>query len=167
MPQPLIPQMPPGPRCRAPASAVELTRIEEHRCGVSGLVVAAGEREASGSGPAGRTRARRAALGSSHEALEKELDEEKSQKKILHKGASAAESAGPAQASADVASQPNAALSFLRHLTEDQKNLSEFDKRIDFEKQLAAVYGNWIANVNDRGKSFLHGIFLFAVLGSS
>jgi small-conductance mechanosensitive channel len=97
-------------------------------------------------------------LSASHEALEKELDEEKSQKKIIHKGArGAAASTSPPPAAGP---PPSAALSLLRHLAEDQKSLSEFDKRIEFEKQLAAVYGSWAANVDQRGKGFLHGMIL-------
>ena len=102
-------------------------------------------------------------LSASHEALEKELDEEKSQKKVIHKGGGGAalpETAQPPSTGA----QPSAALSFLRHLTADQKSLSEFDKRIEFENQLAAAYGGWILNVNGREKSFLHGIFLAVFL---
>jgi small-conductance mechanosensitive channel len=105
--------------------------------------------------------ARVARLTASHDALEKELDEEKLQRKILHKGATAVPAADSATASTDSASTPaSSRLLFLRHLTEDQKNLSEFDKRIEFEKQLAVVYGNWFANLNDRARSFLHGMFV-------
>jgi small-conductance mechanosensitive channel len=98
-------------------------------------------------------------LSSSHEALEKELDQEKSQKRVIRKSprppspvdSSPSQQTGP---------PPSAALAFIRHLTADQKNLSEFDKRIEFEKQLAGTYHDWAANVDERAKSFLHGMIL-------
>ena len=93
------------------------------------------------------------------EALEKELDEEKAQKKVLHKVA--APPAASLSASAPAGSpQPSATLSLLRQLAEDQKTLSEFDKRIEFEKQLAASYAGWSANVDEREKAFLHGMLV-------
>jgi len=102
-------------------------------------------------------------LSASHETLERELDEEKSQKKVLHKGTVDATSAQPAQTSLG-GPQPSAVLSLLRHLTADQKNLSEFDKRIEFENQLAAAYRNWGLHVDQRAKSFLHGMFFATFL---
>jgi small-conductance mechanosensitive channel len=102
-----------------------------------------------------------------HEALESQLDEEKAQKKIIHKGAGAEPSEEAGQAGSD--SSKGSTLSFIRHLTQDQKNLSEFDKRIGFEKQLAAVYGDWVAYTTQRERSFLHamivGVFLILLIG--
>ena len=97
-------------------------------------------------------------LSGSHAALERELDEEKSQKKVIRGGGSGEVSPGPSQSARGP--QPGAALSFLRHLTADQKSLSEFDKRIEFEKQLASTYQSWAAHVDERAKSFLHAMFL-------
>jgi small-conductance mechanosensitive channel len=103
--------------------------------------------------------ARAAKLSASHEALEKELDEEKAQKKVLHKvAAPPAASLSPSTPAGSP--QPSATLSLLRQLAEDQKTLSEFDKRIEFEKQLAASYAGWSANVDEREKAFLHGMLV-------
>jgi small-conductance mechanosensitive channel len=124
-----------------------------------------------------------AGLSSSHDALEKILDDEKAQKKVLSKkslishpasGAKGKEKAA-AESSANVASTPppaqESALSVLEHLTEDQKDLSEVDKQIVNEQQLAAAYTNWLDLVEAREKYFLHGIlratfwiFLIALL---
>ena len=108
-------------------------------------------------------------LTESHEALEKEIDQEKARKTILRKGAGA-DAPNPTTAPSDAtqsgvppteANSPKSSiLSFIRHLTQDQKSLSEFDKRIEFEKQLAAVYANWIGYTAQREKAFLHGIIL-------
>jgi small-conductance mechanosensitive channel len=99
-------------------------------------------------------------LSASHEALEKELDEEKAQKKVLHKVAAPS----PSPSVPAGVGQPSATLSLLRQLAEDQKTLSEFDKRIEFEKQLAASYAGWAANVDEREKAFLHAMLVGAFL---
>jgi small-conductance mechanosensitive channel len=108
---------------------------------------------------------RQSNLTGTHEKLEKEVEQEKAEKKILHKRRTAE------PASANPASTPNPALSagqgdkastiaFLRDLAEDQKNLSSTDKRIETEQELAAVYGNWITFVAVRERAFLHELFL-------
>ncbi|MFY9529333.1 MAG: mechanosensitive ion channel domain-containing protein [Candidatus Acidiferrales bacterium] len=105
-----------------------------------------------------------------HEALTKELNEEKSQKKILHNKTAGSTPERNTEA-ANVASETTSALSLLRHLTHDQKELSELGESIDDEQELAAVYANWIALVTAREHALLHGslqsaiwIFLIAVL---
>src|SRR6266851_4463669 len=80
-------------------------------------------------------RARKAALVQRHEALEKEVQEEQSQKRQL-----APQPSGSAEANnppgPDAASHATAVL-FLKHLTEDQQNLTDFDKRIEHEQEIA------------------------------
>lgn len=123
-----------------------------------------------------------ASLSTTHDTLENHLDEEKAQKKILPKkeqaSGSSASAAAKAKSAATVSSQagtPTAAmpaaaapaeapapavsaLTVLEHLSADQKDLSEIDKRIVAEQQLGAAYSNWLALVNAREKYFLHGI---------
>ncbi|MGA8143523.1 MAG: mechanosensitive ion channel domain-containing protein [Candidatus Acidiferrales bacterium] len=153
---------------------------------------------------------RQAKLAAAHDALEKDVNEEKAQKKIIRKksnsaakavatpnanranpapGAGAApaanETAVPngtpesnATAAQNATNVPGAALqaggpvasagagdtlSFLKDLTIDQKNLSQLDKRIGNEEELAALYGNWINYVTVRKQAFLHGMFLAAL----
>jgi small-conductance mechanosensitive channel len=132
-----------------------------------------------------------AALSTTHDALESHLNDEKAQRRILPKTAAAAaqakgSSAGidakakseakgssPAGALADAAAAKagDSALTVLEHLSADQKDLSEIDKRIVTEQQLATAYANWLAVVNAREKFFVHGmlraafwIFLIALL---
>ena len=88
-----------------------------------------------------------AQFSASHEALEKNLDEEKAQKKILRKS--------PVDSS-----EQDPTLLLMHNLAADQKELSDLDKRIQFEKQLAGVYGNWIEFVSARQQAFLHGLLL-------
>jgi small-conductance mechanosensitive channel len=99
-----------------------------------------------------------AQLLASRDHLQKELDQEKSTKSGSHTSAGAAPS---------VNDQESSAVSLLRELTEDKKNLGDLGRRVDTEQQLAAIYGDWITFVGVREKSFLHGIFVslfFALL---
>jgi small-conductance mechanosensitive channel len=101
---------------------------------------------------------REASLSQSHELLKKQVNEEKSQKRIIHK-----KSAGPAQAAPPDAqpavSAPGTSISFVKELAEHQKALSGFDQRIEAERGLAAAYGNWLALVATRQHAFMHGLF--------
>lgn len=103
--------------------------------------------------------ARAANLSTAHDALEKQLGEEKAQKKILHKK-SASSSKTPDSAEGKASAEPPSAVSVLHQLASDQKDLSELVKRVEDEQELAADYGNWIALVTVREHAFLHGMFL-------
>ena len=59
----------------------------------------------------------------------------------------------------DQPSGTDATLSYLKDLTIDQKNLTQLDKRIENEHELATLYGNWIRYVGFRKQAFLHGAF--------
>jgi small-conductance mechanosensitive channel len=110
---------------------------------------------------------------SAHDALEKELGEEKSQKKVVRVHAAAAPPATAAPAATPVASagaaaldakgQPISQVTFLKHLGVDQKNLAAYDKRAEDEQSLAAVYTSWLALASARHKAFVHGILLCAL----
>lgn len=109
--------------------------------------------------------ARANSLSATHESLEKLLTEEKAQKKIIHKRQPAT-SPGPApsaalaagsQASSAPAATPST-LDVLKRLSQDQKDLSQYDKRIEDEQQLAAAYASWITLVTARKQAFLHGL---------
>lgn len=99
-------------------------------------------------------------LSASHDVLAKQLDQEKAQRKILHKTSESSESESGDSPSQAAALPMNSALSFIHELAADQKDVAEVDKRLEFEKQLAADYGNWIDFVRARQEAFLHGIFL-------
>ncbi len=92
--------------------------------------------------------ARAAKLSATHETLEKQLNAGESP-----------QHAAPADGSQS-APESDTPLSHLRQQTEDKKNLSDFDKRIQTEQQLAAVYSSWADLVNARAKGFLHQIFV-------
>jgi len=146
-----------------------------------------------------------------HEALEKQLDDEKAQKRILRRrpvanaGAksSGAGAHGPANTAANAPGNPSSKpsdnssatppvtsfgnapvnppvnapansaaaptdaagavvsqLTFVKHLSADQKTLALYDKRMEAEEALATTYSNWLALVVARRHAFLHGLFL-------
>jgi small-conductance mechanosensitive channel len=145
---------------------------------------------------------RQSKLAAEHDTLEKELSEEKVQKKIIHKKSKAAPkaagtqnatastsatapshdtsqangaigqgvtnaqgaapTAGTGAASAGEAAGQDAALTFLKDLTIDQKSLTHLDKRIETEQELATLYGNWIDYITVRKRAYVHGMFLDA-----
>jgi small-conductance mechanosensitive channel len=112
----------------------------------------------------------RAAKDSSeHVALEKQLNEEKSHQKVLRAHAPGAANPGPAieggatGSPIDAKGQPISQVVFLRHLGVDQKNIAAYDKRMEDEQSLAAVYANWLALANARRKVHIHAVLLCAL----
>jgi small-conductance mechanosensitive channel len=109
---------------------------------------------------------------SAHDNLEKRLSEEKIQKKVVraHVAATTSASSAPPTAPADSTGSPLGAkgepisqVTFLKHLGVDQKNLAAYDKRMQDEQSLAAVYANWLALATARHKAFIHGALLCAL----
>jgi small-conductance mechanosensitive channel len=74
----------------------------------------------------------------------------------------AANGAGGTPAASGDSNAATPTLSFLRDLTVDQKNLTQLDRRIENEQELATLYGNWISYVTVRKQAFLHGLFVAA-----
>jgi small-conductance mechanosensitive channel len=104
--------------------------------------------------------ARKAVLAQKHEDLEKEVKEEQSQKQQTSPKVS-----GPGKANNP--SDSNAAgqatpVSFLKHLTEDQQNLTDFDKRIEHEQEIARFCEEWGTLVAVRETHFVHGLLFDA-----
>jgi small-conductance mechanosensitive channel len=106
--------------------------------------------------------ARAANLSAAHDALEKRLGEGTPTGENAPGAAPGAPAAEGLQ-NAEAGPGPNPALARLRHLTEEKRNLSDFDKRIETEQELAGVYANWIALVGAREKAFLHRISVSVV----
>ena len=118
--------------------------------------------------------ARSAALSASHEALQKKVGEQKAQKTTAGGAAGVttpaiqSSSAGAPTATVTAATgqaatgstPPADALSYMRLLGGDQKNLISLSKRIEVEKELAKVYSNWIVYVTVREKAFVHGLLV-------
>jgi chemotaxis protein histidine kinase CheA len=115
---------------------------------------------------------RAATDSAAHDALEKDLGAEKSQKKVVQSNSKTtaaakptSQPAAPADASnpTDAKGQPISQITFLKHLGVDQKNIAAYDKRMEDEQSLATVYTGWLALAQARHNAFVHGILLCAV----
>ena len=115
---------------------------------------------------------RAATDSAAHEALEKDLDSEKSQKRVVRPNSKtvasshSVEQPPPPSAPAgpvDSKGQPISQVTFLKHLGVDQKNIAAYDKRMEDEQSLAAVYAGWLALAQARHHAFVHGILLCGV----
>lgn len=94
-------------------------------------------------------------LSHSHNALEKQVSTEK---KAQRMAAAQAANAGQTTANTAPAQVTAAAVKTLHVLSDDQKNLADFDKRIRDEQQLQATYGQWIALIQSQQKIAMHGM---------
>jgi len=117
---------------------------------------------------------RSAKLSAAHDAFAKQVNEEKTQKKILH-GKPPAAATAPPLAAPPPAAQPSAgqspagesggeansesALSYVMALTQHRKTLTEYSQRIQAEQALATNYGKWQTFAVARSHNFLHGLF--------
>jgi small-conductance mechanosensitive channel len=113
-----------------------------------------------------------AKLTSEHNALENQVNAKKTQHKVKVRKASpggippnAAPAAAPSPANPPEDSEDaTSRITVLQNIGNDQKTLSEYDKRIETEQELAATYANWIALVTAREHAFLHALFRSAFL---
>ncbi len=91
-----------------------------------------------------------------HDALEQKVREEESRKQLLTQQA-ANRGAGPA--AADVAKEASSvALQSVQQLSEDQRSMAEFDKRIQDYQDLSGIYGRWSDGLQMRQRAALHAI---------
>jgi small-conductance mechanosensitive channel len=95
-----------------------------------------------------------AKLGQVHDALEKQVNAEKAKRAAAPSG-TAQPNPNPAAASPNPAPS---AVTALHRLSDDQKDLSDLDKRIQDEQELGTNYGNWIALVKSQQRAALHGM---------
>ncbi|HEV2175781.1 MAG TPA: mechanosensitive ion channel family protein [Terriglobia bacterium] len=117
--------------------------------------------------------ARDAALGAErrrsagHQALEAQIEKERPRKRALaQQTASLLRSRQPAAQKAQKINSHQAAaaaVSSLRQLSNDEKNLAGLDKRAEDLHELGSIYGEWIALVAAAERAAVHGI-LWAVL---
>lgn len=98
-------------------------------------------------------------LSARHEQFEKQVAAEKEDREALRQqatGFAQTDKSGISSEQSKAAAQ--AALASLKHHTENQKTLSDFDKRVQDEQQLADLYGNWIGLVTIRQNAALHNV---------
>ena len=91
-----------------------------------------------------------------HEALQRRVREEKPQKEETKQQATELRKG----AAAGAVSKENTAtaVNSLKHFSDDQKLLSDFDKRIRDQKELQEIYGNWLDVTRDQQRAVLHGM---------
>jgi small-conductance mechanosensitive channel len=87
----------------------------------------------------------------------KETESETQQSKVIHKELERAPLANNSITNG-ASTEPASAVSLIRHMAHDQKDLSDLGRSIEEGQELAAVYANWIALVSARERFFLHGI---------
>jgi small-conductance mechanosensitive channel len=99
-------------------------------------------------------------LSRAHETFDQRVKAQEQQKQVvkekatgLSKGEAPADGASKKQAAKD-------ALDALRHLSADQKAVSNLDKRIQDQTELAEVYANWGTMVAARQRVAVHGMLL-------
>ncbi len=107
-----------------------------------------------------------ATLSAEHNALDVRIDAEKTSTPELARHAKHAVAAGHSTSSA-APSRTNrsreeaaALLARTKRIASDQKGLANFDKRIDAEKELANIYGQWIEVVAARQSAVVHRMLL-------
>jgi small-conductance mechanosensitive channel len=91
-----------------------------------------------------------AKLSETHDALEKQVNADKASRRAAPQG-----SAPPNPATNSTAST---AITSLHLLSDDQKHLSDLDKRIQDHQELETNYANWIALVRSQQRAALHGV---------
>ncbi len=104
-----------------------------------------------------------AKLRESHEGLQSQVDMEVSNKEAI---AEQARSGIAATAGSDSNSSGSTAraITTLHQISVDQKDLSDLDKRIQDQDDLATAYGNWLDVVKTGQSAVLHDILQFAML---
>src|ERR1700685_1867469 len=101
-----------------------------------------------------------AALSRAHDSLEKQVNAEKANKHPIPPPRSAP---NPSSTATNPSSTAPTDVASLRRFSDDQKNLSDFDKRIQDEQELGTNYGSWIALVKSQQRAALHGMIQSAL----
>src|SRR5262245_40218198 len=92
-------------------------------------------------------------LSATHEAFEQHVKDEASERQAITAHATQL-SAAPEQ---DSKTQTAAAITSLHHFSDDQKTLSDLDKRIQDEQELAENYANWGTLIQAQQRAAMHG----------
>ena len=98
-------------------------------------------------------------LTAQHNALDAKVDAEKeSMPELAHHAKKSKAAAAVVQVSAANKSREEAAdlLKRTQHIADDQKTLSSLDKRIETDKELSGVYGQWIDFVAGQQRRVMH-----------
>jgi small-conductance mechanosensitive channel len=102
-------------------------------------------------------------LSHAHDSLEKQVTAEKASKRASPQPAAGSPSSNSSESSSNVTVTTPAAIASLRHTSDDQKDLSDLDKRIQDQQELETNYGNWITLVQSQQRAALHGMLQSAL----
>jgi len=91
-----------------------------------------------------------------HEALARRVREEKPRKEETKQ--QAAELRKGAAAGAVSKENTASAVNSLKHFSDDQRLLSDFDKRIRDQRNLQEIYGNWLDLTRNQQRAVLHSV---------
>ena len=106
-----------------------------------------------------------AALAAMHDALDKRIDAAKETSPDLAAHAKEAAAGAPAASRKERSHEESAAaLARMKEIVLDQKDLTNFDKRADYEKRRAAAYAQWSDLVAARQRDVLHRALLGALI---
>ena len=94
------------------------------------------------------------ALRQQHDQLETRMNDGAANKSAISQQAESRLQSAPEQGAASA----SGAITSLRRLSANQKNVAELDKRIQDQEDLANGYGNWITFVKARQRHALHGM---------
>ena len=95
-------------------------------------------------------------LNQQHEGFEKRADAEKSERESVKQQAKGFARGNQSASREESKATAKRTLSSLKQHSQDQKNLAEFDKRIQDEQELRDIYGNWLVFVQARERAALH-----------
>jgi small-conductance mechanosensitive channel len=95
-----------------------------------------------------------ATLSAAHDALEQKVRTEDTNKQAIREQAASQTT----QAGAATSAETGATVASLRRLSQDQKNLSDLDKRIQAQQELQNAYTSWIAIVQGHQRTAVHGM---------
>ena len=98
------------------------------------------------------------ALSRAHDTFDQRVREQEEQRQtVKQKAAGLSRGETPADGSSRKQAAKDA-LAALRHLSQDQKAVSDLDKRIQDQQELADIYANWGALVASRQRIAVHGM---------
>ena len=95
-------------------------------------------------------------LRQQHDQLEQRVNGDAASKNAISQKAESQLQSAPQQPESNASA--SAAITSLRRLSADQKSLTELDKRIQDQEDLANAYGNWITLVKARERHATHGM---------
>jgi len=104
-----------------------------------------------------------ATLRESHRGLQSQVDMEVSNKEAITEQARSG-IAATAGSDSNSSTSTARAITSLHQISVDQKDLSDLDKRIQDQDDLATAYGNWLDVVKTRQSAVLHDMLQFAML---